>query len=408
MARWDQKRKSDAKPRPERVTPTPKERTGKTARRGSGLRNRDPFELPDWMKGAAISTPRGGQRPKPQNQGAPPQAAEKPTPDTTPKPKPPTAPQGSGGKTERTNPGGLKQYGTTLGGLNAFTSAFTGGYELDDIKSAFQSEDLPTAYQSGSNTISTEETPYELPEGAAPSPLNKALAGTKDLEISDTTYTIGDASVPGTIGRSDDVQEGSSAKPDVAESVRTLRMKRKGPRDEGGPRGFAIDNHNAMVAEANAPEQKSGGIYNNKRRNEIRSTFLDSKMSSVKAITAARAKAGIGNDSNGTNLYNFGGELVRAKEGMDFEADNAAMMGQNPTQFLDIPQTPDTEPDKPADSELNPAPLSTVTPGSIEMPENVGGSFETPELKTKPSPAKQKQAEDFLSQNISMLTRRTK
>ena len=53
--------------------------------------------------------------------------------------------QGSGAPGARINANGLQQYGQTLGGLNAFTSAFTGGYEITDIKTAFQSEDLPGA-----------------------------------------------------------------------------------------------------------------------------------------------------------------------------------------------------------------------------------------------------------------------
>ena len=109
--------------------------------------------------------------------------------------------------------------------MNAFTKAFA-GVEVADIKSAYQSADLPTAYQNGTNSIRTEQTPWELPEGAAPSPLNKGLADTKDLKNTDTAYTIGEASVPGTVGRSSDAQEGASDKPDIADNVRTIRMNR--------------------------------------------------------------------------------------------------------------------------------------------------------------------------------------
>ena len=67
------------------------------------------------------------------------------------------------------NANGLVSYGKDLSSLNKFTSAFTGGYELTDIKSAFQSNDLEGAYQNGSNTISTEQSKYTLPDGATPS-----------------------------------------------------------------------------------------------------------------------------------------------------------------------------------------------------------------------------------------------
>ena len=261
--------------------PTPQPRTeteGQRRGRGSGVRNRQ-YELPDYLAPSPISTPsRGGTagrgvRPKAENPAVPPKAALDPngsngsrgenrsgvTPVNGSFRK--AVEQGPDGKvtpnsgnaggaqstnsddsgyiapssgSQRTNPNGLVSYGKDLSSLNQFTREFTGGYEVADIKSAFQSEDLPTAYQTGSNTISTEQTSYELPEGAAPSPLNQGLAGTSDLKISDSGYTIGEASVPNTVGRTGDAQEGSSAKPDIAEEVRTIRMRRKGPRDDGG------------------------------------------------------------------------------------------------------------------------------------------------------------------------------
>ena len=235
----------------------------------------------------------------------------------------------------RVNANGLLSYGKDLSSLNAFTRAFTGGHELSDIKSAFQSEDLPTAYQNGTNSISTEQTPYELPEGAAPSPLNGGLAGAKDLEISDTTYTIGEASVPGTVGRSGDAQEGSSDKPDIADNVRTIRMNRnsgRGSRRDPRNRGEDPDMFGG-------PEPSDASLvspmYANKKRNEIRSTFLDLDTPIIQASIAANAKAGYGQDSNGDARFNVGGELVYAKEGMQQQAKNAANMGKDPSEFLE-------------------------------------------------------------------------
>ena len=135
--------------------------------------------------------------------------------------------------------------------------------KLQTLRAAFQSEDLPTAYQNGSNTISTEQTPYELPEGAAPSPLNGGLAGAEDLKISDSGYTIGEASVPGTVGRSGDAQEGSSAKPDIAEGVRTIRIHRN-KRDQ--LEGFSMDE------QLGGPSETKGNGMNAKRR-AIRNRF---------------------------------------------------------------------------------------------------------------------------------------
>jgi hypothetical protein len=303
----------------------------------------------------------------------------------------------------RVNANGLVSYGKDLSSLNAFTKAFTGGYEVADISTAFQSNDLPGQYK-GSNKLSYQQTPYELPEGAQPSPLNQGLAGAELTMPTNSTYQIGEASVPGTLGRSGDAQEGVSDKPDIAEEVRTIRMNRnagRGSRRDPRNRGEDADMFGG-------PEPSDASLtspmYANEKRNKIRSTFLDHEGSSVQAIAAANAVAGYGKDSNADARFNVGGELVYAKEGMQQKAKNAAMMGQDPREFLDIPTTPDTQPDSPAPAQLQ----SGLTPGSITAPENTGGSIETPAPITKPSPDKFKETQDFLSGKMDMLTRKTK
>ena len=273
--------------------------------------------------------------------------------------------QGSGAPGARVNANGLVSYGKDLSSLNKFTSDFTGGYELTDIKSAFQSNDLPSAYQNGSNKISTEETPYELPDGASPSNVGgKYINDGGDISVESTGYQISDKSVPGTIGGdSNDPQDGTSAKPDLADNIRQVRMQRKGPRDDGGPRGFAIDRANEM-AQNSVSETKGNGM--NARRREIRGTFLNHEGNSIQAITAARAVAGVGNDSNGSDVYNVGGELVYAKPGEERKAINTLMSGNNPMAHLDVPTTADTQPDTPAASELSPA-FAQETPGAQEF-----------------------------------------
>lgn len=261
----------------------------------------------------------------------------------------------------RVNANGLLSYGKDLSSLNTFTKAFA-GVELTDVKSAFQSEDLPTAYQNGTNSISTEQTPYELPEDAAPSPLNGGLAGAKDLKISDTTYTIGEASVPGTVGRSSDAQEGASDKPDIADNVRTIRMNRnsgRGSRRDPRNRGEDPDMFGG-------PEPSDASLvspmYANKKRNEIRNAFFAGE-TSVKGAVAANAVANYGKDSNGQAVFNVDGKLTYAKDGSMAKAKNAAMEGrtQDVQQHLDMPTTPAVEPDAPAASELSPS-FSQVKP----------------------------------------------
>ena len=276
---------------------------------------------------------------------------------------------GAGGsKDQRVNANGLVSYGKDLKSLNAFTSAFTGGYELTDIKSAFQSNDLQGAYQSGSNKISTEETPYELPSGATPSNVGgKYTMGGVDTSLQNTGYKIDGGSVPGTVGGNvNDPQDGTSSKPDVAESIRTVRMERqagRGSRRDPRNRGEDPDMFGG-------PEPSDASLtspmYANAKRNEIRNAFLDMSKGSVQAVTAARAIAGVGNDSNGTDVYNVGGQLVHAKEGMGRQAINAAMSGNNPLEYLEAPATPDTQPDTPAASELSPS-FAQETPGAQEF-----------------------------------------
>ena len=307
----------------------------------------------------------------------------------------------------RVNENGLLQYGKTLGGLNEFTKAMT-GYELADVKTAFKSEDLPGAYETGSNTISTGETPYNLPQGATPSNVGgKYSMDGVDTSIKDTPYEVVPASVPGTVGKNTgDPQSGVSDKPDIAEEVRTIRMQRnagRGSRRDPRNRGEDPDMFSA-------PEPSDASLvspmYKNSRRNEIRSTFLDFEGPSTRAAMAANAKAGFGKDSNANPRFNYGGELVNAKAGMEWKAKNAAMMGEDPSPYLDVPTTPDTQPDTPAASELAPTPASALKPGTITPQENTGGSLEVTAPITKPSPEKFKETQDFLTSKIDWLNRK--
>ena len=104
----------------------------------------------------------------------------------------------------------------------------------------------------------------------------------------------------------------------------------------------------------------------NEKRRAIPSAFLDMDTPIIQASVKANAIAGYGKDSDGNARFNYGGELVYAKDGMQQKAKNAAMMGQDPTQFLDVPATPDTQPDQPAASELSPS-FAKESPGAQEF-----------------------------------------
>ena len=251
---------------------------------------------------------------------------------------------GSGGSEPRVNREGLLSYGRDLSSLNQFTREFTGGYEIADVKTAFQSEKLPATaagvvqleqpYIPGAsptqkpNVSSTDEPslPYgtQLPEGTEP------FAPT-------TPYKTG--------GNPSDPQDGTSDAPDIADNVRTIRQSRRGRGVNGADFSGDEPDNSSLVSP----------MYANSKRNAIRDAFLDPSKSSVRASVAANALAHYGKDSNGQARFNVGGKLVYARDGMQQQAKNAAMMGQDPSPFLDLPTTPDVEPDSPATTELSPA-----------------------------------------------------
>ena len=224
---------------------------------------------------------------------------------------------------ERTSPEGVVQYGQTLGGLNTFNKGFLGeGYDLTDIKTTYQSVALPATLAG----VTQLEKP--LVEGAGPTqkpdvsspfqdnPQTQASfpEGTKPFASTDsyTPYSTG--------GNPENAQDGASPKPDRVERLRQVAFN-------GADFSGAEPDDSTLVSP----------MYANKKRNAIRDAFLDPSMSSVKASVAANALAGYGKDSNGRARFNVGGELVYAKEGMQQQAKNAASMGVDPTEFLDIP-----------------------------------------------------------------------
>ena len=331
------------------VSPEPEERVQSESQkrgRGAGLINRPKFQLPAFLQPSQISTPaRGNKSGRGERKSAAavtqlaPDAGDAndgggKLPSSAPTPTPaPTEDGGSGGSEPRTSVTGLNQYGKTLGGLNQFTKAFTGGYEVEDISKAFKSESLPTTENYSWNA--KDNNGGYLEEGT----------------WSEQTNRIESPSTPGTLGGNpDNPQDGTSAKPSVADKVRAIRVGRQSGFDDddslmpspGGDSDNDYPDDGSLVSP----------MYANERRNKIRRAFLDHEGSSVQAIAAANAVAGYGNVSDGNARFNVGGKLYGAKEGMEYKARNAAMSGENPMQYLDIPATPDTQPDSPEQSTL--------------------------------------------------------
>jgi len=224
---------------------------------------------------------------------------------------------------ERTSPEGVAQYGQTLGGLNTFNKGFLGeGYDLTDIKMTYQSVALPATLAGVTQLekpLVEGASPTQKPDVSSPfqdNPQTQASfpEGTKPFASTDsyTPYSTG--------GNPENAQDGASPKADRVERIRQVAFN-------GADFSGAEPDDSTLVAP----------MYRNKKRNAIRDAFLNPSMSSVKASVAANALAGHGKDSNGRARFNVGGELVYAKEGMQQQAKNAANMGVDPTEFLDIP-----------------------------------------------------------------------
>ncbi len=260
---------------------------------------------------------------------------------------------GTGGGEERLAPEGLTQYGQTLGGLNSFNKGFLGeGYDLTDIQSTYQSEALPATLAG----VTQLEKP--LVEGASPTqkpdvsdpfqpnpqPQGYFPEGSQPFASTDkyTPYSTG--------GNPENPQDGSSSEPDRVERIRQVAFEPRGARQK------EVASRKAVRGNFGGDEPDDSTLvspmYANKERNKIRDTFLNYEGSSVKAAVAANAVAGFGKDSNANPRFNYGGELLNAKEGMEYKAKDAAMRGLDPTEFLDIPSATPKE-DAPSTPDLS-------------------------------------------------------
>ena len=245
---------------------------------------------------------------------------------------------GAGGSEVRQNEKGIVQKGMTLGGINTFLTGL-GGRELADIK-AMYATDTGSAPSVPSNMRGTEpEQPFfeGLPGLSAPTAPTGTTATTTETTSNPTNE-----------------QDGASDKPTLADNVRAVRMSRpRGARQQE----FADRPGNSTFG-GEEPDDSSlvSPMYRNSKRNEIRSAFLNMDRSSAQAAMDSAAVAGRYRDVIGsTDYYNYGGKAVQAKEGMERQAKNAAMMGEDPTEFLNIqPEQTPSAADTPTSLELNP------------------------------------------------------
>ena len=276
----------------------------------------------------------------------------------------------------RTSPvTGIVQTGKQLG-IGDINGLFASLNERDqmtkgDLPSAnkFFSEALPTTpesdYQGGELEISTKDTGYEV---GAPVAKGTKIEGSEVSYQSVPGYEVPETSVPMTTGRDGgDAQEGVSDKPDIADEVRTIRMKRnsgRGSRRDPRNRDGGSDEPFGGVSET-----KGNGM--SAERRAARAAFLDPNNKRYAAIRAADRAVGAFHqyDTGGMKIddkvYNF-------KDGMSRDARFELRGGE-----IDSKETAQAFLNKyvqgfgeaaPTDSPTE-APISEQTPGTL-VPRN--------------------------------------
>jgi hypothetical protein len=224
---------------------------------------------------------------------------------------------GAGDEGSRVSLTGIQQSGKKLGlgDINGLFASLNERGKMTEgelpAASKFFSEALVTtpesAYQGGELKISTEDTGYEA---GAPVSKGTKIDGSQVSYKDVPGYEVPETSVPMTTGRDgDDVQEGVSDKPDIAESVRTIRMHRN-KRDQ--LEGFSTDEPFGGVSET-----KGNGM--SKERIAARSAFLDPNNKGYGAIRARDRAVGAA-DQFGTGGMRIDDEFVQFKPGMSADA----------------------------------------------------------------------------------------
>ena len=220
-------------------------------------------------------------------------------------------------KGSRVSATGIQQSGKKLGlgDINGLFSSLNerGKMTAGELPAAskFFSEALVTtpesAYQGGELEISTGDTGYEV--GAAVSKGTK-IDGSQVSYKDVPGYEVPETSVPMTTGRdADDVQEGVSDKPDIADNVRTIRMHRN-KRDQ-------LEGFSTPEPLGGASETKGNGM--SKERMAARSAFLDPNNKGYAAIRARDRAVGAA-DQFGTGGMRIDDEFVQFKPGMSADA----------------------------------------------------------------------------------------
>ena len=85
---------------------------------------------------------------------------------------------------------------------------------------------------------------------------------------------------------------------------------------------------------------------------------------------------------------------------MEYKARNAAMMGENPMQYLEAPATEDTKPDQPTASEISPSSMSIGATDTKPDFSEKGGTFPGGGTTIRQDPEKYKETQNFLKEKM--------
>ncbi len=286
---------------------------------------------------------------------------------------------GTGGSEVRES-GGIVQKGITLGGINELFASLSsadrkGGAVMTagDLGSGskFLSEALPTTDGGDEQaakpfTLSQVDLDegYDSSDGAYP---GKATAFTQT------------PSTPATTSNPDDVQDGASDKPTLADNIRTVRMARGARQQEFAER----------PGNSSSDEPKNSGTNwgartpsdNSDERLKARAAFLDPGNKGYGAIRARDRAVGTF-DQNGVGTINIDGKLYNFKDGMSrearFERAGGLSSKEDAQEFLNkYVQTVDAKPEA---SEI-PTPTAAVTPEpEVPASEQTNTTIGTPGL----------------------------
>ena len=212
----------------------------------------------------------------------------------------------AGDESTRVSPTGIQQSGKKLG--------------LGDINGLFASLNKSGKMTAGELPAASKFFSEALPlteEGAKQQGHGSLVTGPdgKPMEMETGTWddekgAIIPPSVPGTTGgKPENAEDGTSAKPDIAESVRTIRMHRN-KRDQ-------LEGFSTPKPLGGASETQGNGM--SKERMAARSAFLDPNNKGYAAIRARDRAVGAA-DQFGTGGMRIDDEFVQFKPGMSTDA----------------------------------------------------------------------------------------